>query len=108
MQTFLHKLKVVFTEPAIRNRVLFVLGALAIFRMLAAIPIPGVDVAVLEQFFSNNLFWRWSSKLVDCDAGCWAIYYCVHHHAASDSDVIKAQKLVYRRRRSWPRKVYAV
>jgi len=56
MQTFFHKLKIVFTEPAIRNRVLFVLGALIIFRMLAAIPIPGVDQTVLEQFFSNNEF----------------------------------------------------
>lgn len=56
MQTFLHKAKVVFTEPAIRNRVLFVLGALIVFRMLAAIPIPGVDQTVLEQFFSNNQF----------------------------------------------------
>lgn len=56
MQTFLHKLKVIFTEPAIRSRVLFVLGALVVFRMLAAIPIPGVDQSVLEQFFSNNQF----------------------------------------------------
>lgn len=56
MQTFLHKLKVIFTEPAIRNRVLFVLGALLIFRLLAAIPIPGVDQTVLEQFFTNNQF----------------------------------------------------
>lgn len=56
MQTFLHKLKVVFTEPAIRNRVLFVLGALTVFRMLAAITIPGVDPSVLEQFFTNNQF----------------------------------------------------
>ncbi|MCB9814678.1 preprotein translocase subunit SecY [Candidatus Nomurabacteria bacterium] len=56
MQTFLHKLKVVFTEPAIRNRVLFVLAALTVFRMLAAIPIPGVDHGVLEQFFTDNQF----------------------------------------------------
>jgi preprotein translocase subunit SecY len=56
MQTFLHKLKVVFTERAIRNRVLFVLGTLIVFRLLAAIPIPGVDQAVLEQFFANNQF----------------------------------------------------
>ncbi|MCD5381454.1 MAG: preprotein translocase subunit SecY [Candidatus Pacebacteria bacterium] len=56
MQTFLHKIKIIFTEPAIRNRVLFVLLALVIFRMLAAIPIPGVDQTVLEQFFSNNQF----------------------------------------------------
>lgn len=56
MQTFLHKLKLVFTEPAIRNRVLFVLGALVVFRLLASIPIPGVDQNVLEQFFTNNQF----------------------------------------------------
>jgi preprotein translocase subunit SecY len=56
MQVFLHKLKMVVTEPAIRNRVLFIFFALAIFRALAAIPIPGVDQAVLDQFFSNNQF----------------------------------------------------
>ena len=56
MQTFLQKLKTIVTEPAIRNRVLFVLGALVVFRLLAAIPIPGVDQTVLEQFFTNNQF----------------------------------------------------
>ena len=56
MNTFLRKLKMVFTEPAIRNRVLFIFGALAIFRALAAIPIPGVDQTVLDQFFANNQF----------------------------------------------------
>jgi preprotein translocase subunit SecY len=56
MQTFFHKFKLIFTERAIRNRVLFVLGAIVVFRALAAIPIPGVDVTVLEQFFSNNQF----------------------------------------------------
>ncbi|MFN3693145.1 MAG: preprotein translocase subunit SecY [Candidatus Paceibacteria bacterium] len=56
MQTFFRKLKVVFTDKTIRNRVLFVLGALVIFRLLAAVPIPGVDQAVLQQFFANNQF----------------------------------------------------
>jgi preprotein translocase subunit SecY len=56
MQNFFHKLTQIFTEPAIRNRILFVLGALVVFRLLATIPIPGVDAAVLEQFFSNNQF----------------------------------------------------
>lgn len=56
MQTFVHKLKVIFSEPAIRNRILFVLGALVIFRLLASIPIPGVDQGVLEQFFTDNQF----------------------------------------------------
>lgn len=56
MQTFFRKLTVAFTEPAIRNRILFVFAALVIFRLLAAIPIPGVDQAVLQQFFTNNQF----------------------------------------------------
>ena len=56
MQKFLHKLKIMVTDEAIRNRILFVLAALVIFRALAAIPIPGVDVNVLEQFFQNNQF----------------------------------------------------
>lgn len=56
MQKFFHKLKIIVTDKAIRNRILFVLGALLVFRALAAIPIPGVDVLVLEQFFQNNQF----------------------------------------------------
>jgi preprotein translocase subunit SecY len=56
MSHFLRKLKIAFTEPAIRNRILFVLGALVVFRLLAAIPIPGVDRIVLEQFFASNEF----------------------------------------------------
>jgi preprotein translocase subunit SecY len=56
MQTMLRKLKIMFTDQAIRNRILFVLGALVIFRALAAIPIPGVDQNVLAQFFDNNQF----------------------------------------------------
>ena len=56
METLIHKLKIIFTDASIRQRILFVLGALIVFRVLAAIPIPGVDRFVLEQFFSNNEF----------------------------------------------------
>lgn len=56
MDTFIQKLKIIVGEKAIRNRILFVLGALIVFRALAAVPIPGVDAAVLEQFFQNNQF----------------------------------------------------
>ncbi len=49
-------MKIAFTDRTIRNRILFVLGALVVFRALAAIPIPGIDRVVLEQFFSNNQF----------------------------------------------------
>lgn len=43
-------------DAKLRNRVLFVLGALLIFRMLAAVPIPGVDTNALSNFFANNQF----------------------------------------------------
>lgn len=56
METFLRKAKIAFTEKTIRNRILFVLGALVIFRALASIPVPGVDRVMLEQFFANSQF----------------------------------------------------
>ena len=56
MDIFLQKIKIIFSDKAIRDRILFVLFALAIFRVLAVIPIPGVDLTVLEQFFANNQF----------------------------------------------------
>jgi len=56
MSKFLHKLKIVMTDKAIRNRLLFIIGALFVFRALSTIPIPGVDQAVLNQFFANNQF----------------------------------------------------
>ncbi len=56
MDIFLQKLKIIVSEKAIRDRILFVLFALVVFRGLAAVPIPGVDLLVLEQFFQNNQF----------------------------------------------------
>lgn len=54
MDTFIEKIKIIFTEKQIRDRVLFVLGALVVFRALTAVPIPGVDITALEQFFASN------------------------------------------------------
>src|SRR3989344_491011 len=44
----------IFSIPEIRSKVLFVLFILVIFRIAAAIPMPGVDTARLEAFFSSN------------------------------------------------------
>lgn len=52
----MEKLKIILTDKGIRNRILFVIGAIVVFRALASIPVPGVDMVVLEQFFSNNEF----------------------------------------------------
>ena len=56
MDGFIHKIKLIVGDVTLRNRVLFVVAALVMFRALAAIPTPGVDIPRLEQFFSNNQF----------------------------------------------------
>lgn len=43
-----------FKIPDLRRRILFVLGMLVIFRFLAAIPVPGVNRAGLQEFIQNN------------------------------------------------------
>ncbi len=53
-QSFLKKLKIIFTDKQLVKRILFVLGILVIFRLLTAIPVPGVNVAQLAQFLKNN------------------------------------------------------
>ncbi len=56
LQAFFSKLNLVFTDRSLLTKVGFVVGALVLFRILAAIPIPGIDALRLEQFFSNNQF----------------------------------------------------
>jgi preprotein translocase subunit SecY len=51
---FSEKLRLLVRDRILRKKVLFVLGALLVFRLLAAIPIPGVDTVALQQFFSKN------------------------------------------------------
>ena len=43
-----------FRAPDIRRRILFVLGILVVYRVLAQIPLPGIDHAALSDFFKNN------------------------------------------------------
>ena len=56
MQNFLNKMKLIWTDITLRKRVLFVLFSLIVFRLLSAIPIPGIDTAELNRFLSNNQF----------------------------------------------------
>ena len=46
----------IWKDASLRRKVLFVLGALIVFRLLAAIPIPGIDTLALERFLTNNQF----------------------------------------------------
>ncbi len=45
-----------FSDAMLRKRIFFVIGALVVFRIAAAVPIPGVDIAALEQYFRNSQF----------------------------------------------------
>jgi len=56
MERFITKLKLIFRDRNLRNKILFVLGALILFRLLAIVPVPGVDVERLNEFFTNNQF----------------------------------------------------
>ena len=55
-EQFLRKVKLIVQDEILRTRILFVLAALVVFRFLAIIPIPGINVAQLESFLSNNQF----------------------------------------------------
>ena len=50
----LDKLLTVFKTPELRNKILFVLAMMGLFRLAAAIPITGVNPEQLRNFFSNN------------------------------------------------------
>ncbi|MBE0658659.1 MAG: preprotein translocase subunit SecY [Bryobacteraceae bacterium] len=54
MSKFFEALANVFRVPDLRNRVLFTLGLLAVYRLGAAVPIPGVDAAKFQEFFNRN------------------------------------------------------
>jgi preprotein translocase subunit SecY len=56
MNSFTQKFTLLLADKTLRNRLLFVLGALALFRILAAIPIPGINATQLQLFFNNNQF----------------------------------------------------
>ncbi len=43
-----------FKTPIFRKKLLFTLGILVVFRLTAHIPVPGVNLALLQQFFAQN------------------------------------------------------
>ena len=52
----MRKVRLVFEDEVLRSRILFVLGALVVTRMLAAIPTPGIDPTQLAALLANNQF----------------------------------------------------
>ncbi len=56
MSSLLKPLVESFKTPELRNKIIFTLGILIVFRLFAHVPIPGVDVAKLAQLFKSNQF----------------------------------------------------
>ena len=54
METLVRKLKLIVGDASLRRRVLFVLGALVIFRFLASLPIPAAAGANLADLLRND------------------------------------------------------
>ena len=50
----LGKLIQIFKIKELRNKILFVLGIFVIFRIMANLPIPGMDVSKIKDFFAGN------------------------------------------------------
>jgi len=53
---FLDKIVQIFKVKDLRNKILFVLGVFVLFRIMANIPMPGIDSSKVREFFGNNQF----------------------------------------------------
>ena len=45
----------ILTLPDLRRKILFTLGILVVFRFIAHVPLPGVNMEALQEFFEGNL-----------------------------------------------------
>jgi len=56
MSKISEKLGLIFGDSTLRKRILFALGLLALTRLLALVPIPGIDAARLQSLFAGSEF----------------------------------------------------
>ncbi len=54
MSEFFKKFSLVFQDTNLRKKIFFTLAILIVFRILASIPVPGIDQSRLAQFLSGN------------------------------------------------------
>ncbi len=52
----MNTIKAIFQDRGLRNRILFVIGILVLTRILAIIPIPGIDASNLASYLEGNGF----------------------------------------------------
>lgn len=54
MEKIISLIKRIFSLKDLRNKLIFTFAIIVIFRILAHIPLPGIDTSGLEEVFSNN------------------------------------------------------
>lgn len=56
MEKFLNKIQAIFSNPKLKNKLLFTLAIFALTRILAHVPVPVVDISQLKFLFASNQF----------------------------------------------------
>lgn len=56
MNSFFQKISVIFKDSVLRKRIGFTIAALVVFRLLAAVPIPGVNAQNLADLLNSSQF----------------------------------------------------
>jgi hypothetical protein len=113
MNSFLQRLTLLITDAALRNRLLFVLGALAVFPRSCSYPDPWRQrCAARSSFFKQPILWppqpllgRRALEPLDRDARRCAVHHRLDHHAAPHDDDPSAQAALPGRGRDRPPKV---
>ena len=106
----------IFKVPDLRKKILIVAGLLVAYRVLAAVPIPGVDAARLQNYFgSSQLFGFLSffsggglSNLSLVMLGRGPLHHGDDHHAAPHDHLPAAEGDVLRGGRARPGEVQPV
>jgi len=78
----------------LKRRLLFLLGALVVFRIGTHIPVPGIDPDQLKALFEGSqsgLLGMFNMFSGGAGAGYHALHLGVHHHAASDRGLAPAR-----------------
>ncbi|TAK58216.1 preprotein translocase subunit SecY [Patescibacteria group bacterium] len=56
MKNLITKISLILKDPILKKRILFTVLIMILFRVLAAVPIPGIDTVALERLISGNQF----------------------------------------------------
>ena len=108
MKKLVEAFRNIFSTPDLRNRVLFTLGLLGVYRLGAFIPTPGINTDLLQQLFEQSrgsvlgiidLFSGGNFRRLTIFAlGHHAVHHCVDHSAVAGGGMALSRAFAKRRR----------